>query len=76
MDHRGQVDYFIVLQGAIKIYAYDEKTGEINEIISGEEKPQIVRMPGRYWHGFKNIVRQEHNRHVVRQLTIPLCRSR
>jgi len=38
--HRGQVDYFIVL--------CEDTIGEINEIISSEEKPQIVRMPGHY----------------------------
>jgi dTDP-4-dehydrorhamnose 3,5-epimerase len=53
--HRGQVDYFNVLQGALKICAYDDTKQEINEIISSEDRPQIVRMPGRYWHGFKNI---------------------
>jgi dTDP-4-dehydrorhamnose 3,5-epimerase len=52
---RGQVDYFFVLKGALKICAYDETKGEIVEIIQSEDKPQIVRMPGHYWHGFKNI---------------------
>lgn len=52
---RGQVDYFLVLQGTVKICAYDEKNGEINEIISSGENPQIVRVPGFYWHGFKNV---------------------
>jgi dTDP-4-dehydrorhamnose 3,5-epimerase len=52
---RGQTDYFIVLRGAIKICAYDEKTGELNEIISTSQDMQIVRMPGRYWHGFKAL---------------------
>lgn len=50
---RGQTDYFIVLKGAIKICAYDEKTEELNEIISTSQDMQIVRMPGHYWHGFK-----------------------
>jgi dTDP-4-dehydrorhamnose 3,5-epimerase len=49
------VDYYIVLQGALKICAYDDTRGEINEIISSEDKLQIVRIPGHYWHGFKNI---------------------
>jgi dTDP-4-dehydrorhamnose 3,5-epimerase len=53
--HRGQVDYFIVLQGALKIHAYDDTKQEINKIINNEEGQQIVTMPGRYWHGFKNI---------------------
>jgi dTDP-4-dehydrorhamnose 3,5-epimerase len=52
---RGQVDYFLVLQGALKICAYDDKKQEINEIISTSEKLQLVRIPGSYWHGFKNI---------------------
>jgi dTDP-4-dehydrorhamnose 3,5-epimerase len=52
---RGQVDYFFVLQGAIKICAYDDLSGEINEIISSEDKIQVVRIPGHYWHGFKSI---------------------
>jgi dTDP-4-dehydrorhamnose 3,5-epimerase len=52
---RGQVDYFLVLQGALKICAYDDKKQEINEIISSSEKLQLVRIPGNYWHGFKNI---------------------
>jgi dTDP-4-dehydrorhamnose 3,5-epimerase len=51
----GQVDYFLVLQGALKICAYDDKKQEIDQIISSEEKLQLVRIPGNYWHGFKNI---------------------
>jgi dTDP-4-dehydrorhamnose 3,5-epimerase len=52
---QGQVDYFLVLQGAIKICVYDSETQELNEIISSSEKLQLVRVPGHYWHGFKNI---------------------
>jgi dTDP-4-dehydrorhamnose 3,5-epimerase len=50
---RGQVDYFLVLQGALKICAYDGS--ELNEVIVSSEKLQLVRIPGNYWHGFKNI---------------------
>jgi dTDP-4-dehydrorhamnose 3,5-epimerase len=50
---RGQTDYFIALKGAIKICAYDEKTGELTEIISTGQDLQTVRVPGHYWHGFK-----------------------
>jgi dTDP-4-dehydrorhamnose 3,5-epimerase len=50
---RGQTDYFLALEGAIKICAYDEETRELNEIISTEQDLQIVRVPGHYWHGFK-----------------------
>jgi dTDP-4-dehydrorhamnose 3,5-epimerase len=52
---RGQVDYFIALRGALKICAYDSETKELDEIISTGQEPQIVRIPGRYWHGFKAI---------------------
>jgi dTDP-4-dehydrorhamnose 3,5-epimerase len=52
---RGQTDYFIVLNGAIKICAYSEETQELNEIVSTGEILQIVRIPGHYWHGFKVI---------------------
>ena len=52
---RGQVDFFLVLRGALKICAYDDQNQEINEIITSSEKLQLVRIPGNYWHGFKNI---------------------
>ncbi|MCK4434808.1 dTDP-4-dehydrorhamnose 3,5-epimerase family protein [Candidatus Bathyarchaeota archaeon] len=52
---RGQTDYFIALKSALKICAYDEETEELDEIISVGENPQIVRVPGHYWHGFKVI---------------------
>ena len=56
---RGQVDYFLVLQGAMKICAYDDKDGptkgKLVEIIASSHQPQVVRIPGIYWHGSKNI---------------------
>jgi dTDP-4-dehydrorhamnose 3,5-epimerase len=52
---RGQTDYFIVLQGAMKICAYDQTTGQLDEIIVSEDKPEVVKMPGHYWHGTKTI---------------------
>lgn len=52
---RGQVDYFVALQGAIKICAYDEVSGELDEIVLTGYDPQIVKIPGIYWHGFKVI---------------------
>jgi dTDP-4-dehydrorhamnose 3,5-epimerase len=52
---KGQVDYFIALKGTIKIGAFDEKTNELNEIISSGQNLQAVRMPGQYWHGFKAV---------------------
>lgn len=58
---RGQVDYFLVLQGAMKICAYDDgensstTKGKLVEIIASSQKPQLVRVPGIYWHGAKTV---------------------
>jgi dTDP-4-dehydrorhamnose 3,5-epimerase len=52
---RGQIDYFFVLGGTVKICVYDEEMKELNEIVSSGEKLQLVRVPGRYWHGFKVV---------------------
>ncbi len=50
---RGQVDYFLVLKGSIKLCAYDDETQELNELILTWQEPNLVRIPGKYWHGFK-----------------------
>lgn len=55
---RGQIDYFLVLKGAIKICAYNERLGELTEIVSTGHDFQIVRIPGIYWHGFKVISKE------------------
>ena len=52
---RGQIDYFIVIKGAMKICAYDDKMKQIDEIIASEHKHQIVKIPGHYWHGSKTV---------------------
>jgi len=39
----------------IKICAFDDKSHELNEIVSSALDMQIVRMPGHYWHGFKAL---------------------
>jgi dTDP-4-dehydrorhamnose 3,5-epimerase len=52
---QGQVDYFLVLQGAIKICAYDDKEKHLEQIVSSSEMLRLVRIPGFYWHGFKNV---------------------
>ena len=52
---KGQVDYFLALKGSIKIGVFDEKTEELNEIVSSSLNLQIVRVPGHYWHGFKAL---------------------
>ena len=52
---KGQIDYFLALRGMIKICGFDDKTAEVNEIISSSLDLQLVRMPGHYWHGFKAV---------------------
>lgn len=57
---RGQIDYFLVLKGAVKIVAYyeDEKSKRNNqlvEIVTSEQKLQLVCIPGYYWHGTKTL---------------------
>ena len=52
---RGQTDYFLALKGTIRICAFDDKTQELNEVISDALNLQLVRLPGHYWHGFKAV---------------------
>jgi dTDP-4-dehydrorhamnose 3,5-epimerase len=52
---RGQIDYFVVVKGALKICAYDDATQELDEIISTGDNLQVVKIPGHYWHGFKVV---------------------
>ncbi len=57
---RGQIDYFIVINGVVKICAYDDNPnsptkGQIDEFVVSGEKLQIVRIPGLYWHGTKTV---------------------
>lgn len=57
---RGQVDYFICIEGSVKVCAYDDsensKTyGELDEIILSGERLRVVRIPGILWHGYKAI---------------------
>jgi len=57
---KGQVDYFICIEGSVKICAYDDRVnskthGEINEIILSSERLGVARIPGILWHGYKAI---------------------
>jgi dTDP-4-dehydrorhamnose 3,5-epimerase len=57
---RGQVDYIVILDGKVKITAYDGQEGsptrgKIVEILASNKQIQIVRIPGHYWHGTKNV---------------------
>lgn len=55
-----QIDFFTVLKGTMKICVYDDdkqsKTcGKLVEIIASENKLQVVKVPGNFWHGTKTI---------------------
>lgn len=50
---RGQIDYFIVIQGVYKVCAYDEVSDELDEFIISADKLQVIRIPGIFWHGYK-----------------------
>lgn len=57
---RGQVDYFICIEGSIKVCAYDDREdsgtyGELDEIVISSERLRVVRIPGILWHGYKAI---------------------
>ena len=58
--NRGQVDYFVVVKGSLKICAYDDKPGsatmgQLDEVVTSGERLQAVRIPGLYWHGTKTL---------------------
>ena len=57
---RGQVDYFICIEGSVKICAYDDRENsktyrELDEIILSSERLGVTRIPGILWHGYKAI---------------------
>jgi len=52
---RGQVDYFFVVGGSAKVCAFDEASRHLVEVVLSWERPQILRVPGVYWHGFKAL---------------------
>lgn len=57
---RGQVDYFMCIEGAIQVCAYDDRRdsktlNELDEIILSEERLRIARIPGILWHGYRSI---------------------
>ena len=57
---RGQVDYFLVIQGTVRIVIYDDQNGsptrgKLVELIVSEEQLQLTRVPGYYWHGTKSV---------------------
>ncbi|MCX8183094.1 MAG: dTDP-4-dehydrorhamnose 3,5-epimerase family protein [Crenarchaeota archaeon] len=52
---KGQVDYFSVLKGSVKVCVYDDEDAHLLEAVLCEDRMQVLRVPGNYWHGFKVI---------------------
>lgn len=57
---RGQNDYFMCVDGAVKVCAYDDRQdsktyGELDEIILSSERLRVARIPGILWHGYQAI---------------------
>jgi dTDP-4-dehydrorhamnose 3,5-epimerase len=57
---KGQVDFFICVDGTIKVCVYDDREEsetyrEIDEIVLSSEKLKVVRIPGSLWHGYMVI---------------------
>ncbi len=57
---RGQVDYFLVVKGSLKVCAYDDREdsptkGYLVEVVLSENRLQLLRVPGHYWHGIKAV---------------------
>jgi len=55
---RGQVDYFLVVRGTAVVCAYDDEEGSptqghMVEVVLSSDRMQLLRVPGKYWHGFK-----------------------
>ena len=52
---KGQTDYFCCIKGAIKVCTYNDQNGELFEYVMTGERPELLRIQGKYWHGFKVI---------------------
>jgi len=58
--HKKQTDHFVTVAGMSKIVLYDDRPnsptkGVVNEFISGERAPMLVRIPVYVWHGFAAV---------------------
>ena len=52
---RGQVDYFVVVQGVLKICAFDPVSRCLDEVVASYRRMQVVRVPGHYFHGTMSV---------------------
>lgn len=58
--HKVQTDHFVTVAGMSKIVLFDDREGsptrgKINEFISGERSPLLVKIPPYVWHGFAAV---------------------
>ena len=58
--NRNQIDYFLVQKGKVRICIYDgnKNSGSFGKLVEIEvdgNEPKIVKVPGHFWHGTKNI---------------------
>lgn len=58
--HKQQTDHFVTVAGMSKIVLYDDRPkspthGVVNEFISGERSPMMVKIPPFVWHGFAAV---------------------
>ncbi len=52
---RGQVDYFVVVQGSMCICAFDPQTREMEEVVATDRDLRVVRVPGDLYHGTMTV---------------------
>ena len=58
--HERQTDFFVCIQGMMKLVLYDNREdsptkGQVNQLFLGELNRQLVVIPPGIWHGFKCI---------------------
>lgn len=58
--NRNQIDYFLVQKGKVRICIYDgnKNSGSFGKLVEIEvdgNEPKIVKVPGHFWHGTKNV---------------------
>jgi dTDP-4-dehydrorhamnose 3,5-epimerase len=58
--HKQQTDHFATVAGMSKIVLFDDRAGSpthglINEFISGERSPLLIKIPTYVWHGFAAV---------------------
>lgn len=48
---RGQIDFFVVLQGSLRVCAFDPVSRNLEEVVVSDWKLSVVRVPGHLYHG-------------------------